>query len=87
MNFTYVVDTNDREKALAIQRPFFEQVMGNHRSFEHLETCYLMGTPSDIVEKLRDLQEAGLSYTVIGPTSDDPEQLELISDRIVSELS
>ena len=86
VNFTYVVDTDDREKALAIQRPFFEQVMGNHRSFEHLETCYLMGTPGDIVAKLRDLQEAGLEYTVIGPTSDDIGQLELIADRIVSEL-
>ncbi len=86
VNFTYVVDTDDREKALAIQRPFFEQVMGNHRSFEHLETCYLMGTPADIVGKLRDLKKAGLSYTVIGPTSDDVEQLELIADRIVPEL-
>jgi alkanesulfonate monooxygenase SsuD/methylene tetrahydromethanopterin reductase-like flavin-dependent oxidoreductase (luciferase family) len=87
VNFTYVVDTDDREKALAIQRPFFEQVMGSHRSFEHLETCYLMGTPADIVGKLRDLQDAGLQYTVIGPTSDDLEQLELIAERIVPELS
>lgn len=86
VNFTYVVDTDDREKALAIQRPFFEQVMGNHRSQEHLETCYLMGSVEDIVEKLRDLQQAGLRYTVIGPTSDDLEQLELIADRIIPEL-
>lgn len=86
VNFTYVVDTDDREKALSVQRPFFEQVMGTHRSFDHLETCYLMGTPADIVAKLRDLQAAGLEYTVIGPTSDDLEQLELINDCIVREL-
>jgi alkanesulfonate monooxygenase SsuD/methylene tetrahydromethanopterin reductase-like flavin-dependent oxidoreductase (luciferase family) len=87
VNFTYVVDTDDREKALALQRPYFQQVMGDHRSFEHLETCYLMGTVEDIVAKLRDLQEAGLEYTVIGPTSDDLEQLELIADRIVPALA
>jgi hypothetical protein len=46
-----------------------------------------MGTVDDIVAKLRDLQEAGLEYTVIGPTSDDVEQLELIADRIVPALS
>jgi alkanesulfonate monooxygenase SsuD/methylene tetrahydromethanopterin reductase-like flavin-dependent oxidoreductase (luciferase family) len=86
VNFTYVVDTHDREKALAIQRPFFAQVMGDHRDFEHLETCYLMGSVEDIVEKLRDLQQAGLEYAVIGPTSDDLEQLELIADRIIPEL-
>jgi alkanesulfonate monooxygenase SsuD/methylene tetrahydromethanopterin reductase-like flavin-dependent oxidoreductase (luciferase family) len=84
--FTYVVDTNDREKALSAQRPFFEQVMGKHRSFEHLQECYLLGGVTDIVDRLLDLKAEGLEYALIGPVSDDPEQLELIADKIIPAL-
>jgi alkanesulfonate monooxygenase SsuD/methylene tetrahydromethanopterin reductase-like flavin-dependent oxidoreductase (luciferase family) len=86
-NFTYIVDTGNREKALEVQRPYFEQVMGRHRSFEHLQECYLLGSVDDIVARLRDLEETGLEYTVLGPTSDDLGQLDLIADRIIPELS
>jgi len=84
--FTYVVDTDDREKALAIQRPFFEQVMGTHRSYEHLQQCYLLGSVDDIVDRLVDLKEAGLEYALVGPVSDDPEQLDLIAEKIMPRL-
>jgi probable F420-dependent oxidoreductase len=82
-NFTYVVDTADRDKALAVQRPNFEAVMGTHRSFEHLQECYLLGSVEDIVWRLKDLEEAGLQYVVLGPTSDDLGQLDLIAKHIV----
>jgi probable F420-dependent oxidoreductase len=81
-NFTCVVDTADRNKALEVQRPYFEQVMGTHRSFEHLQDCYLLGSVDDIVERLKDLEEAGLEYALLGPTTDDPGQLDLIADHI-----
>ena len=80
--FTHVVDTDDREKALAIQKPFFESVMGTHRSFEHLQECYLLGSVDDIVERLVDLKNAGLKYALVGPVSDDLEQLDLINEKI-----
>jgi alkanesulfonate monooxygenase SsuD/methylene tetrahydromethanopterin reductase-like flavin-dependent oxidoreductase (luciferase family) len=83
-NFTYVVDTANRDKAHEIQRPYFEQVMGGHRTFQHLQECYLLGTPEDIVERLKDLEAAGCEYVVLGPTSDQLDQLDLISDQIVS---
>jgi alkanesulfonate monooxygenase SsuD/methylene tetrahydromethanopterin reductase-like flavin-dependent oxidoreductase (luciferase family) len=83
-NFTYVVDTANRDKAHEIQQPFFEQVMGSHRTFQHLQECYLLGTPEDIVERLKDLEAAGCEYVVLGPTSDQLDQLDLISDQIVS---
>jgi hypothetical protein len=86
-NFTYVVDTSSREKALEIQRPYFEQVMGDHRSFEHLQECYLLGTVDDILARLEDLESAGLEYTILGPTSDDLGQLDLIAERIVAPLA
>ena len=83
-NFTYIVDTANREKAHEIQQPFFEQVMGSHRTFQHLQECYLLGTPDDIVERLKDLESAGCEYVVLGPTSDQLDQLDLINDRIIS---
>jgi alkanesulfonate monooxygenase SsuD/methylene tetrahydromethanopterin reductase-like flavin-dependent oxidoreductase (luciferase family) len=85
--FTYIVDTDDREKALHVQRPFFEEVMGTHRSFEHLQECYLLGSVNDIVERLKDLKAVGLEYALIGPVSDDIHQLELISERIIPALN
>lgn len=82
-NFTYLVDTSDRDKALDVQRPFFEQVMGTHRTFDHLQECYLLGSVDDIVARLKDLESAGCEYAVLGPTSDDLGQLDLIAERIV----
>ena len=80
--FTHVVDTDDREKALAIQRPFFESVMGTHRSFEQLQECYLLGSVDDIIARLVDLKDVGLKYALVGPVSDDLEQLDLINEKI-----
>lgn len=82
-NFTHIVDTADRDKALEMQEPFFRQVMGTHRSFEHLQECYLLGSVDDIVARIKDLEEAGLEYIVLGPTSDDLDQLDLIANRII----
>jgi hypothetical protein len=31
LNFLHLVSTDDRERALQIQRPYFERVMGTHR--------------------------------------------------------
>ena len=83
-NFTYIVDTTDRARAHEIQQPYFREVMGTHRTFEHLQECYLLGTPDDIVARLKDLEASGLEYAVLGPTSDDLGQLDLINERIVS---
>jgi alkanesulfonate monooxygenase SsuD/methylene tetrahydromethanopterin reductase-like flavin-dependent oxidoreductase (luciferase family) len=85
-NFTYVVDTSDGEKAREIQHRFFREVMGTHRSPDHLETCYLFGSVDEIVARLNDLASAGCEYVVLGPTHDDPKQLDLINELIVPQL-
>jgi alkanesulfonate monooxygenase SsuD/methylene tetrahydromethanopterin reductase-like flavin-dependent oxidoreductase (luciferase family) len=85
-NFIHLVDTDDDEKALHEQRPRFEEVMGSHRSFEQLQQCYFLGTPAQQLERLRDLQSAGCEYMIFGPTSDEPEQLELLLDRLIRPL-
>lgn len=86
-NFTYVVETSDREKALDIQREFFLQVMGTHRTYEHLQESYLLGSLDEILARLVDLKDAGMEYMVLGPTSDEPAQLDLIEKHVVPALS
>jgi alkanesulfonate monooxygenase SsuD/methylene tetrahydromethanopterin reductase-like flavin-dependent oxidoreductase (luciferase family) len=86
-NFTYLVETSDRQRALEAQREFFLQVMGTHRSYEHLQESYLLGSLDDILERLVDLKDAGMEYMVLGPTSDDPAQLDLIEKHVVPALS
>ena len=86
-NFVHVVETDDRAVALAAQRIEFERVMGTHRSFAALEASYLLGTFADIRAKLGRLVEAGFAHFILGPLTTDPEQLELIHDRIVRPLA
>src|SRR5437879_78891 len=50
LNFTHLVDTDDREKALMLQRPHIERVMGTHRSFENPQESYFLGTTRKIAE-------------------------------------
>jgi alkanesulfonate monooxygenase SsuD/methylene tetrahydromethanopterin reductase-like flavin-dependent oxidoreductase (luciferase family) len=82
-NFIYLVDTDDQEKAHAAQRRPFEEVMGDHRPFEQLQQCYFLGTPAQQLDRLRDLASAGCEYLVLGPTSDEPEQLELLIEKLI----
>ena len=82
-NFTMLVDTDDSEKAKQIQHTYFEQVMGTHRDREHLETSYIFGSIDDIVERLVDLKQAGCEYMVLGPTSDEPEQLDMLNELVI----
>lgn len=75
-NWVHLVDAKDREDALRQQRPLFERAMGSHRSFEHLQQCYFMGTTAEIVERIADLRRAGLQHLVVGLIDYDLEQLE-----------
>ncbi|MFQ5692218.1 MAG: LLM class flavin-dependent oxidoreductase, partial [Nitrospinota bacterium] len=62
VQFTHIVETTDRNKALDIQRPYFEFAMGIHRSWDHLQACYLTGTIDDMCEKIEALRKVGLQY-------------------------
>ena len=80
LNFTHLVDTDDREKALALQRPVIERVMGTHRSFENLQQSYFLGTTREIVERIKDLEGAGIQDMVLASCADDLDQLERFAD-------
>jgi alkanesulfonate monooxygenase SsuD/methylene tetrahydromethanopterin reductase-like flavin-dependent oxidoreductase (luciferase family) len=82
-NFIYVVPTDDPDEAHSKQRGPFEQVLGKHRSFEHLQQCYFLGTPRQQVDRLLDLEAAGCEYVVLGPTTDDFEQLLLLLELVI----
>lgn len=77
-NFIHVVDTHNEAEALDAQRGPFLEVMGTHRDFDQLRRSYLFGTPPQQVERLRALRELGCEYVVLGPTTDDPRQIELM---------
>ena len=87
LNFVHLVDTNDRERALALQRPIFERVMGTHRSFENLQQSYFLGTTREIVARIRDLESAGVQDMVLATCDYDLEQLERFASEIVSARS
>lgn len=83
VNMTHVVATDDEEVALKVQRPLIERVMGTHRSFEHLRTCYLLGTPTQIRDRIAELAEAGLEYLMLSPLGYDLDQLDLWEEEIL----
>jgi hypothetical protein len=42
-NFIHLVDTASHDKAVAQSKAPFLRVMGTHRSYEHLQECYMVG--------------------------------------------
>jgi probable F420-dependent oxidoreductase len=86
-NFIHVVDTDDEAEALRQQEGPFMETMGSHRPFDQLRRSYLLGTPAQQVARLRALQDAGCQYIVLGPTTDDPRQVELIRELITTPVT
>ncbi len=84
LNFIHVVPTDDDAVALREQRPLIERVMGTHRSFEHLQACYLLGSPRRIRERIQELAAVGLDYLVLSPLNHDVEQLDLWNAEVVA---
>jgi len=87
LNFVHIVPTDDDAAAQAVQRPLIERIMGPHRSFEHLQTCYFLGSPRRIRARIAELRDAGLEFLVLTPLEYDVEQLDLWHDEIVRHFS
>ncbi|MBI3456874.1 MAG: hypothetical protein HY002_13945 [Candidatus Rokubacteria bacterium] len=58
--------------------------MGAHRSFTQLQEPSFLGTTRDIVERIVDLERAGIQYLVLATLDYDLEQLERFASTIVS---
>jgi probable F420-dependent oxidoreductase len=87
LNFAHLVDTADREEALRIQRPIFERVMGAHRTFENLQQSYFLGTTREMVERIRDLEAAGIQDMVLATCDYDLDQLERFATDMVGRFA
>ena len=82
-NFIHLVEDRNHDKALAKSKAPFMRAMGSHRSYEHLQECYMIGSIDRINARIQDLVDAGLKYLVLGPVSDDPAQIDLLARRVM----
>jgi len=86
-NFIHLVETGDHAKAVEASREPFLRVMGSHRSYAHLQECYMIGSIDRIKTRIADLVGAGLEYLVLGPVTDDPRQIDLLARHIAPEFA
>ena len=82
-NFIHLVEEKSHAKALAKSKAPFMRAMGTHRSYEHLQECYMIGAIDHINARIQDLVDAGLKYLVLGPVTDDPKQIDLLAKRVM----
>lgn len=82
-NFIHLTETTDHDRAVEEARQPFLRVMGTHRSWEHLQECYMVGSIDRINARIADLVGAGLQYLVLGPVTDDPRQLDLLARHVM----
>jgi alkanesulfonate monooxygenase SsuD/methylene tetrahydromethanopterin reductase-like flavin-dependent oxidoreductase (luciferase family) len=85
-NFTHLVETAKHERAVEASKAPFLRTMGTHRTWEHLQECYMVGSVDRINARIADLVSAGLTYLVLGPVSDDPRQIDLIAKHLMPAL-
>lgn len=86
-NFMHVVETTDRDKALAEQHAAFGRIMSEERSLDYLQQVYLMGTPDEIVEKLRARAAASVQYFILHTLTPEPRQLDLWVKHILPNVT
>jgi alkanesulfonate monooxygenase SsuD/methylene tetrahydromethanopterin reductase-like flavin-dependent oxidoreductase (luciferase family) len=86
-NFIHLVDTASHEQALTQSRDPFLRAMGTHRSYDHLQECYMIGGIDRLNARIADLVGAGLQYLVLGPVTDDPSQIDLLAKRIAANFA
>jgi alkanesulfonate monooxygenase SsuD/methylene tetrahydromethanopterin reductase-like flavin-dependent oxidoreductase (luciferase family) len=82
-NFIHLVEDKNHDKAVAKSKAPFLRAMGRHRSYEHLQECYMVGAIDRINARIQDLVDAGLTYLVLGPVTDDPGQIDLLARRVM----
>ena len=86
-NFIHLLETPDHARAIEQSREPFLRVMGTHRSFEHLQQCYMIGSIDRINARIADLVDAGLQYLVLGPVTDDPKQIDMLARHVAANFA
>lgn len=86
-NFIQLSPGKSRSQALDEQHELAVRAFGTHRSYEHLQQCYLLGETDHQLGRLAELNEHGMDYVVLGPLSDDLDQLDHIKEYIERPLN
>jgi alkanesulfonate monooxygenase len=86
-NFVHLVDGAGQAAAVEASREPFLRVMGTHRSYDHLQQCYMIGSIDRINARIADLAAAGMTYLVLGPVTDDPAQIDLLARHVASNFA
>lgn len=86
-NFIQMTPELPRDKALEAQHEPAIRAFGTHRSYEHLQECYMLGEVDHQIGRLKELAEHDMEYVVLGPLTDDLEQLDHIDEYINKELN
>ena len=86
----HIVDTDDREKAYEEQQRVFGAYVGQQRPWSFVENAYLVGSISDIVNKIRERAELGVTFFRVGPVTSDPKellrQIDLMATKVIPQL-
>jgi len=82
VQWTHIVDTDDRERALSEQLPLFRSLMGLHHSDQHFIDTYLVGSRQDIQARVSRIRDHGFDEIIVGPVTHDPSQIQLILDTL-----
>ena len=86
-NFIQMSPGKTRAQALEEQHEHAVRAFGTHRSYEHLQECYLLGEVDHQLGRLKELAEHGMDYVVLGPLTDDLEQLDYIAEHLQAPLN
>ena len=82
MNFSYlhVVDAKNREEALKLQQPFFEELVAPTKPWR---IVYLTGTIEDIIAQIELREKMGVELMFLFPLSLDVNQLDIWNKEII----
>lgn len=83
VQWTHIVETENREVALPQQLKTFRGLMGEHHTEAHLRETYLLGTVDEIQGRVQRLKDHGFHELVLGPVTHDHEQIELIARHVI----
>jgi alkanesulfonate monooxygenase SsuD/methylene tetrahydromethanopterin reductase-like flavin-dependent oxidoreductase (luciferase family) len=76
LNYTHLVDTDDREAAHEEQAAAFAEFFSPNRGFDHARDTCLVGTPEDIRARLGAYEDAGFDQVIAGPAAHEPAALD-----------
>jgi probable F420-dependent oxidoreductase len=76
-NYCHVVETDDRDEAIAEQMRYYRRIVGADATVEEVGETHFLGTVEDIRQQIARIKAIGCNYLILGTLDYLPEQLEL----------